>query len=591
MWVEPLLAIAIFIYFLVIKSPQIFIYSPILILWFFTPFICWWISKPARERTSLLSNEQIIFLRKTARKTWAFFETFVGLEDNWLPPDNYQEAPIKRIAHRTSPTNIGLALLSNLAASDLGYISPVQLLERTANTITTMRSMERYKGHFYNWYDTRTLTPLNPKYISTVDSGNLAGHLLVLKQSLFSFSSWKIISTQLFEGVLDNVNILAELNPDNEDIKLLKEDAKTFCDSKPIILVGVKWAMEKLLNQSEKIISSGNFSESPSWIKGVITLCKTTLDEMSKWAPWLFLNDEPKKFEYLIQQVSSFPTFIELSRLNEFISTQIKNFTSEENTAEENEWLHQFEKSVADASRWAKDKIMVADTLSEQCIFLADMEYDFLYDKTQRLLSIGFHTDDQRRDAGFYDLLASESRLTVFVAIAQGKLPQESWFALGRQLTNPGTSPILLSWSGSMFEYLMPLLVMPAYENTLLDQTDKSSVKKQIEYGEKRNVPWGISESGYNMFDSNLNYQYKAFGVPGLGLKRGLGEELVIAPYATAMALMVFPREACNNLEILSESGFTGNYGFFEAVDYTLTRLPPGKHMRLFVRSCRIIKA
>jgi cellobiose phosphorylase len=573
-WFEPLLAIAVLIYFLMTKSLLVFLFSPVLILWFFSPFICWLISKPARERTSLLSNEQIIFLRRVARKTWSFFETFVVLEDNWLPPDNYQETPIKRIAHRTSPTNIGLSLLSNLAASDFGYITAVQLLERTANTITTMRSMERYKGHFYNWYDTKTLTPLNPKYISTVDSGNLAGHLLVLKQALFSFSNFKVISPQLFDGILDTANVLDEFNPVNEDIKDLVAHAKTFCDSRPIAPTTVRWYLEKLLDRSEKINLS---NESASVLKSLNTLCKVGLDEIDKWAPWLFINEVPKKFESLIQQVSFIPTFGELVQLNEFISSQIKNLSLQEITPEEDQWLDQFEKSVADASRWAKDKISVADALSQQCNFLSDLEYDFLYDATQRLLSIGFHTDDQRRDAGSYDLLASESRLTVFVAIAKGKLPQESWFALGRQLTNPGTSPILLSWSGSMFEYLMPLLVMPAYDNTLLNQTDKTSVQKQIDYGEKRNVPWGVSESGYNMFDANLNYQYKAFGVPGLGLKRGLGEELVIAPYATVMALMVFPREACKNLELLFQSNFSGEYGFFEAIDYTPSRLPPGQ--------------
>ncbi|HEX4372489.1 MAG TPA: glucoamylase family protein, partial [Puia sp.] len=485
-----------------------------------------------------------------------------------------QEAPVKRIAHRTSPTNIGLSLLSNLAAVDFGYITAVQLLERTANTITTMRSMERYKGHFYNWYDTRTLMPLNPKYISTVDSGNLAGHLLVLKQSLFSFSSFKVISPQLFDGIFDTANVLEELNSSNEDIKDLVAHAKTFCESRPIAPTTVRWYLEKLLDRSEKINLSG---QSSLLIKSLNSLCKISLDEIDKWASWLFINEAPKKFEWLIQQVSFIPTFGELVRVNEFISAQIKNFSTEEITTEENHWLDQFEKSVADASRWAKDKISVADALSQQCNFLSDMEFDFLYDGSQRLLAIGFHTDDQKRDAGFYDLLASESRLTVFIAIALGKIPQESWFALGRQLTNPGTSPILLSWSGSMFEYLMPLLVMPAYDNTLLNQTDKTSVKKQIDYGEKRNVPWGVSESGYNMFDANLNYQYKAFGVPGLGLKRGLGEELVIAPYASAMALMVSPREACNNLELLAQSNFSGDYGFFEAIDYTPARLPPGQ--------------
>ena len=186
--------------------------------------------------------------------------------------------------------------------------------------------------------------------------------------------------------------------------------------------------------------------------------------------------------------------------------------------------------------------------LELRCRELSAIDFDFLFDKTQHLLAIGYNADEHRRDNSFYDLLASEARLASFIAIAQGKLPQESWFALGRQLTNAGTTPILLSWSGSMFEYLMPLLVMPSYENTLLDQTYKAVIQKQIEYGKKRGVPWGISESGYNMVDANLNYQYRAFGVPGLGFKRGLGEDLVIAPYATVMALMVAPEDAYDNL-------------------------------------------
>ncbi len=212
--------------------------------------------------------------------------------------------------------------------------------------------------------------------------------------------------------------------------------------------------------------------------------------------------------------------------------------------------------------------------LAKQSIELSDMEYDFLYDKTRHLLSVGYNVDEKRRDSSYYDLLASEARLSSFVAIAQGQLPQESWFALGRLLTTVGGDPILLSWSGSMFEYLMPLLVMPTYENTLLDQTYKAAVKRQIEYGKQRSVPWGVSESCFNSVDVNFNYQYRAFGVPGLGLKRGLAEDLVIAPYASTLALMVEPEEACINLQQLASVGLVGKYGFYEAVDYTTSRLP-----------------
>ena len=205
------------------------------------------------------------------------------------------------------------------------------------------------------------------------------------------------------------------------------------------------------------------------------------------------------------------------------------------------------------------------------------MEYDFLFDKARHLLAIGYNVSEHRRDSSYYDLLASEARFSSFVAIAQGELPQESWFAMGRLLTTTGGEPILLSWSGSMFEYLMPLLVMPTYENTLLDKTCKAAVASQIEYGRKCGVPWGVSECGYNAIDVNLNYQYRAFGVPGLGLKRGLAEDLVIAPYASALALMVAPDKACLNLERLAAEGFEGKYGFYEAIDYTPSRLPRGQ--------------
>ncbi|HEY4154361.1 MAG TPA: glucoamylase family protein, partial [Puia sp.] len=255
----------------------------------------------------------------------------------------------------------------------------------------------------------------------------------------------------------------------------------------------------------------------------------------------------------------------------------IHALTEEELPDEEKKWLEGLRKLVLETGRRAKERLLTIQALMKSCEEFADLKFDFLYDRSQRLLSIGYNVTDHRRDNSFYDLLASESRFTIFVGIAQGKLIQDTWFALGRQLTNPGTSPVLVSWSGSMFEYLMPLLVMPTFENTLLDQTYKTTVQKQIEYGKKRDVPWGISESGYNMVDASLNYQYRAFGVPGLGLKRGLGEDLVIAPYATVMSLMVAPEESAENLLDMDAEGFSGRYGMFEAVDYTASRLTRGQ--------------
>ncbi len=232
----------------------------------------------------------------------------------------------------------------------------------------------------------------------------------------------------------------------------------------------------------------------------------------------------------------------------------------------------------------ARERIAAIEALAVQAAGFAQMQYDFLFDRARQLLTIGYNVSEHRADQSYYDLLASEARLCSFVAIAQGHVPQDNWFAMGRMLVSSGGEPMLLSWSGSMFEYLMPLVVMPTYENTLLDQTYKAAVDRQIEYGLQRGVPWGVSESGYNAVDAQLNYQYRAFGVPGTGLKRGLADDLVIAPYASVLALMVAPEEACVNLERLSREGFEGTYGLYEAVDYTPSRVPRGQ-LYVIIRS------
>src|SRR5690606_15176161 len=232
----------------------------------------------------------------------------------------------------------------------------------------------------------------------------------------------------------------------------------------------------------------------------------------------------------------------------------------------------------------ARERIAELERLAHVAGQCAQMELGFLYDRDRHLLTIGYNVDEHRCDPGYYDLLASEARLCSFIGIAWGQLPQDAWFALGRLLTDVDGDPALLSWSGSMFEYLMPQLVMPSYEGSLLDQTAKTTVARQIEYGRQRDVPWGISESGYNAVDARMNYQYRAFGVPGLGLRRGLAQDLVIAPYASMMALMVAPVEASRNLRQMARAGFAGRYGMYEAIDYTPGRLPRGQPFAL-VRS------
>ena len=429
----------------------------------------------------------------------------------------------------------------------------------------------------YNWYDTVSLVPLTPKYISTVDSGNFVGHILILKQALLAIRDEKIIPEKSFEGLLDTIGILIEKTADTSALKKFKQQLENTFPSKLDDLPSLKSYLDELEISFREILTDLDLNpenEDDWWAEKVTEQLNNIKREVSIFLPWLSLPPFPEKFQHLFPHLPTSPTLNEVAKIEELLLQKIIACYYPENSAIENEWLNSFRASITESARHAKEMLLKINQLVIKCTELSNIEYDFLYDKTQHLLAIGYNADEHRRDNSFYDLLASEARVTTFIAIAQGKLPQQSWFALGRQLTNRGSTPILLSWSGSMFEYLMPLLVMPSYENTLLDQTNKAIVQKQIEYGKKRGVPWGISESGYNLLDANLNYQYRAFGIPGIGFKRGLGEDLVIAPYATIMALMVAPEQAYDNLMTLKEAGFEGRYGFYEAIDYTPSRLP-----------------
>ncbi|HYL88831.1 MAG TPA: glucoamylase family protein [Burkholderiales bacterium] len=486
--------------------------SPVLLLWLASPALAWWASRPLARREARLTSREIRFLHAAARKTWSFFERFVGAEDHWLPPDNFQEQPVGVVAHRTSPTNMGLSLLANLAAYDFGYVTAGELIERTDKALATMQGLERHRGHFYNWYDTLSLKPLPPLYVSSVDSGNLACHLLTLRPGLLALADAAILSPRCFEGLRDTAMLLGDAS--------LQADL----ESPPTTARAARGVLERLAVRAAEITGS-------PWAQALARQCRAALGELELFS---------------LDGAGDRPTLRALSSL-------------------ENE-----------TGRRARERIGMIERLAHVAGELARMEYDFLIDHPRQLLAIGYNVAEHRRDAASYDLLASEARATTFVAIAQGELPQSGWFAMGRSLTSAGGEPALLSWSGSMFEYLMPLLVMPTYENTLLDRTCRAAVKRQIAYGRECGVPWGMSESGYNTVDAALNYQYRAFGVPGLGLKRGLMEDLVVAPYASALALMVAPEAACENLQRLAAAGLEGTFGFYEAIDYTASRLPRG---------------
>nr|WP_297358382.1 glucoamylase family protein [Thauera sp.] len=599
MWIGPLLAAAGAALLAHMNPAALGAALPVLLLWFVSPAIAWWISRPLVRPVVQLSLEQVRFLRALSRRTWSFFDTFVGAADHWLPPDNFQEYRVGLIAHRTSPTNIGMALLANLSAYDFGYLTAAGVVQRTADTLHTLAGLERHCGHFYNWYDTRTLQPLPPLYVSTVDSGNLAGHLITLRAGLRALGADPIVPARLLDGVRDTFAIVeaesgiapGRLAAFGGALADAPEPAHTSLAALRARLAMLAACADELVSvpgddalMRERRTSDGAAGE---WPQALARQCRAAVDEIDFLAPWLALAPgievELGGELACIGADAPIPTLRELARIDARCAPLIARRLAADTpaasavTATQQAWLSALQRHLATAGARARARLASIDRLAVQAGELGHMQFGFLYDHARHLFTIGYNVAEQRADASYYDLLASEARLSTFVAIAQGEIPQESWFALGRLLTRSAGEPVLLSWSGSMFEYLMPLLVMPTYDDTLLDQTCRAAVARQIEYGRQRDVPWGISESGYNTVDVHLNYQYRAFGVPGLGLKRGLADDLVVAPYASALALMVAPEEACANLQRLTAAGFMGRFGLFEAIDYTPARQRRGQ--------------
>lgn len=594
MWIAPVLSAAVAVRLGFTAPSVLAAAAPLLVLWFAAPAAAWWLGLPLPRDRVGLTFSQVRFLRLIARRTWAYFDTLVGPDDHWLPPDNHQEYRVASVAHRTSPTNMGLSLLATLSAFDFGYVHAGQLVERTANTLTTMEGLERHRGHFYNWYDTHTLTPLAPLYVSTVDSGNLAGHLLTLRAGLLEIGDTPLVAMPLFDGLRDTLAVLASEAPAPAAAAAMQvfEDAlprvavpATLGSARALLLTLTAHAAEIVARLSPPRADepASPDGEALAWAHALQGQCQAALADLTFLAPWLRLPPAPRGLE-AFAELCAVPTLRDFSALDETCSLDLGKRLAIGTTPHQRAWLTELQQSLAEGCGRARERLAALARLANRAADLAWMDHEFLYDRSRHLLAIGYNVSERRLDPGYYDLLASEARLGCFVAIAQGQLPQESWFALGRLLAVSGTEPLLLSWSGSMFEYLMPMLVMPCDANTLLDQTAQAAVARQIEYGRQVDGPWGISESGYNAVDVHFNYQYRAFGVPGLGLKRGLSEDLVVAPYASALALMVTPAAACENLERLAADGMVGRFGFYEAVDYTPSRQRRGQS-RTIVRA------
>ncbi len=516
------------------------------------PFVIAWIASPAIARwTSLsplvagrlsVSAADARVLRLIARRTWRFFETFVTATDHMLPPDNFQEEPKPTVAHRTSPTNLGLYLLAAVSARDFGWMGTTETVERMEATLATMSGLQRFRGHFYNWYDTRDLRPLAPRYVSSVDSGNLAGHLITLANACREWIGRPVASPELLAGVDDALQLT------RESLQDLPDDRRTETITRQHLGDALD-ALSVTLRQDlprQGLMQPGDVAaqllELSSQATNMVDIARTLASERGDeaGAEMLFWAD----------------------------ATLASIESHRRDTAQ-----------TADAARTLEQRLATLEATAQA--MAGAMEFGFLLDPERKLLSIGYRVADGNLDPSCYDLLASEARLASFVAIAKGDVASRHWFRLGRAVTPIGRGAALISWSGSMFEYLMPSLVMRAPAGSLLEQTNRLVVRRQIAYGAALGVPWGVSESAYNVRDLEFTYQYSNFGVPGLGLKRGLGENVVVAPYATALATMIDPGAAARNFARLAAVGALGRYGFCEALDYTRVRLPEGKDVAI----------
>lgn len=628
--------------------------APFLAAWLLAPEVAAAISRPVRTRQQALQPADLDKLRLLARHTWLFFEQYIGPEDHWLPPDHYQERPLGVVAHRTSPTNIGLNLLVTLGAYDLGYTGLLGLVSRLRSSFETFKELERHRGHFLNWYDTRTLAPLSPRYVSTVDSGNLAGCLVALRQGLIRLGEKRVLRWETFQGLLDSLALL-KAGVENLDISspyqsaaaalvetidqlrneileiedhpkewmrllfhLEKSDEETFpaqtrlqtvqvFPQTPVFRKEANWG--DLNQRLLAVIEVGGSLQEAEDLRRLRLFAaqanrrlENALREMDLLHPWLRLLAAPPEllqpeglkpelavaWDRLSSLLTSHPRLEEvgdMTREAESALETLRAALSGEDTERARAavlWCGEVKASLMHGSLAVKALLAGFDELAGEAErYFQEMDFRFLFDGERQVFHIGYNLELGRLDNNYYDLLASEARLSSLLAIAKGDTAPRHWLHLARPITQLYGQRVLLSWSATMFEYLMPPLLVRSYPRSLLRTSAEAAVDVHIAYGKERKVPWGISESGYYRFDQAQSYQYRAFGVPGLGYKRGLADDLVIAPYASLLALPFRPQAVIQNLERLEELGALGTFGLYEALDFTQTRMPLGKRYEI----------
>jgi len=619
--------------------------SPLLLAWASAPLLGLWLSMPLAPArpTDRVSEPDRRLLRLLAQKTWRFFDEFVTAADHHLPPDNYQEDPRGVLAHRTSPTNMGLYLLSVVSARDFGFIALREVRERLERSLSTLEKLDKREGHLLNWYETTTLRPLEPQYVSMVDSGNLAGYLWTLREACLDLVRQPLVSVQTLESVRDALHLAedalrephskpkgasdeagegasawgdvppksrparAASSPRDvldragleKELRAIEERAAGWVET-PASLRALVQALADLRAElaecRARVGTALDGSDAGYWLARAELRLAEALDEVVVLAPWLAAGSPLARLESvpeLAADVSRLWTRIEvlgsafsIRERHEQVFAAIEEVRerlgavdiSAELSGECLRELESLTQSVQNGADACEDLAEGLGRVGLRALQLADgMNFRFLFDERRELFAIGYNVSSARLDASHYDLLASEARLGSLLCIAKGEVPQNHWFRLGRPRARNPKGRALLSWSGSMFEYLMPLLCTRNNEGTLLAEAFEAAIARQREYAAQQGVPWGVSESAYNVMDLRMTYQYRAFGVPGLGLKSGLGENLVIAPYATLLAGLVRPDLIGKNLRALAKEGLEGPYGMYEAIDYTPEHVPPGR--------------
>ncbi|MGE5207163.1 MAG: glucoamylase family protein, partial [Chlamydiota bacterium] len=557
--------------------------APVLVLWTSSKQLSKWLNRPPRTCRCQVTPHDQLLLRRAALRTWRYFAEFSNAEHNWLIPDNVQENPA-RIAARISPTNLGFLLNARQVACEFGYVTVPEFALLTKRTLHTVRRLPRYRGHLLNWYDTRTLVPLPPMFVSCVDSGNLIASFWTLQQGCLERLHRPVLERNLAQGFLDHLLGLGDAGGIPRRVAAGLASVAHQED----------W-LERMLALPETVFdhlpeaANRQGSADAQWFSHELGRRLKNLKETARfYAPWMLPEFACLRTDPALQLDASGeqPALERIPQFLEQLAERLQLAMAAPAVAPERRALYQALLAVLPEARaHAVRLIRELEELANQAARLAEeMDFSLLLNKRRKLLSVGFDVESHKLHSACYDLLATEARVAVFAAIAKEDIAQEAWFLLGRAHTLAYGRPVLISWTGTMFEYLMPGLWMRTYRNTLLERSRVAAVRSQQDYAARRHIPWGISESAYAQTDEAGNYQYHAFGLPRLALHKDELEALVVSPYSTVLALSVDPCGALKNLHQMAAQGWLSAYGFYEAADYTPSVQHPRRHSHEPVR-------